>query len=93
MKAMTITPTSKSEIMNAVSSILQSTGETYYNWFVGDIRKGDKYARVTYWYQRDKIKIQVTYWQDGKSCAIETASCCSSYKGLVSKVAKFLNLK
>lgn len=93
MKAMAITPTSKKELKDAVTSTLTSTGEVFYNWFQGEIRKGDRYAKVSYWYQRDKIRIQVTYWQDGKSCAIETASMCSSYKGLVSKVANFLSLK
>lgn len=93
MKATTITPTSKKELTVAVTGTLASNGETYYNWFNGDIRKGDRYARVHYWYERNKCVIQVTYWQDGKDCAVETASRCSSYRGLVSKVSKFLNLK
>ena len=93
MKATAITPKSKKEIKDAVTSIRTSTGEVFYNWFEGEIRNGDRYAKVSYWYQRNKIKIQITYWQDGKSCAIETASMCSSYRVLVSKVANFLNLK
>ena len=93
MKATTITPTSKKELNDAVSYTKPATGETYYNWFDGYIRKGDRYARVSYWYQRNRCIIQVTYWQDGKGCAVETESRCSTYRGLVSKVAKFLNLK
>lgn len=93
MEAMTITPTSKKELKEAVSSTIQVTGETFYNWFEGKIRKGDKYAKVSYWYERNRCIIQVTYWQDGKDCAVETASRCSSYRGLVSKVAKFLCMK
>lgn len=93
MKAMTITPTSKKEIIEAVSTTEQITGQTFYNWFEGEIRNGNRYAKVSYWYDRNKCIIQVTYWQDGKDSAIETASRCSSYRGLVSKVSKFLNLK
>lgn len=93
MKAMVITPTSKKELNDAVSQTTQVTGETFYNLFEGEIRNGDRYAKVSYWYERNKYVIQVTYWQDGKDCAVETASRCSSYRGLVSKVSKFLNLK
>lgn len=93
MKAMEITPTSKKELKDAVTTPLRGTNEVIYNWFEGKIHKGDRYAKVSYRYRRDKLKIEITYWQDGRNCAIETSSMCSSYKGLVNKVANFLNLK
>lgn len=93
METKTITPTSKKELKDAVTCILASSGETFYNWFKGDIRKGDRYARVTYWYEGHNLKILITYWRDGFECAVEYASTCTSHRSLVSKVAKFLNLK
>lgn len=41
----------------------------------------------------EKEKKVLKYWEDGKSVAVETASTCSTAKGIVSKVSKFLNVK
>ena len=91
MEEKKITLTSKAELINAVSSIYFD--ERIYNRFYGEIRKGERYVKVDYLNMRDKVRIEVTYWRDGTSHGIQTASHCSSYKGLVSKVANFLNLK
>lgn len=81
---------SKKEIANAVTDSLFK-GE--FNYFEGDIRNGNRYARVSYCHlNNNKLYIQVTYWEDGKDIAVEYASHCSSARGLTNKVAKFLNL-
>ena len=38
METKTITPTSKKELKDAVTCILASSGETFYNWFKGDLK-------------------------------------------------------
>lgn len=85
-----LTPTSKKEIKDAITSRLDGYS---YNYFNGDIRKGDKYASLHYYFIGNKITIQITYWQDGIDHAIETASNCSTPTGVANKVAKFLDLK
>lgn len=64
-----------------------------FNYFKGDIRNGNRYARVSYYYNKNKLKIKVTYWEDGNDIAVDFASFCSTATGLVNKVAKFLNVK
>lgn len=85
-----LTPTSKKEIKDALTSKFDGCS---YNYFNGDIRKGNKYARLYYYFTGNKITIQITYWQDGIDYAIETASNCSTPTGVANKVAKFLDLK
>lgn len=86
----TINVSSKAEIKAAVTS---QFCKGCYNYFEGDIRNGNRYARVSYYHTNNKLQIQVTYWEDGKDKAVEFASRCSSPSGLTNKVAKFLNLK
>lgn len=85
-----ITPTSKKELKAALTSKLDGYS---YNYFKGDIRKGDRYARVHYYFTGYKITIQITYWQDGIDKAVDYASNCSTPTGVANKVAKFLNIK
>lgn len=85
-----LTPTSKKEIKDALTSKLNGRS---YNYFNGDVRKGNKYARLYFYFTGNKITIQITYWQDGIDHAIETASNCSTPTGVANKVAKFLDLK
>ena len=80
----TINVSSKAEIKAAVTS---QFCKGCFNYFVGDIRNGNRYAKVSYYHTNNKLQIQVTYWQDGET------SLCSSASGLTNKVAKFLNLK
>lgn len=85
-----LTPTSKKEIKDALTSKLDGRS---YNYLQGEIRKGNKYANVCYYFTGRKITIQVTYWQDDLNYAIEAASYCSTPTGVANKVAKFLDLK
>ena len=85
-----ITPTSKKELKAALTSELNGRS---YNYFKGEIRKEDKYVKIHYYFVRNKITIQILYWQDGIDHAIEAASNCSTLTGVVNKVAKFLDLK
>lgn len=85
-----ITPTSKSELKEALTSKIDGYS---YNYFKGDIRKDNRYARVNYYFTGHKITIQITYWQDGESHAVDYASSCNTPTGVANKVAKFLNLK
>lgn len=86
----TINVSSKAEIKAAVTS---QFCKGCYNYFEGDIRNGNRYARVSYYHTNNKLQIQVTYWEDGKDKAVEFASRCSSPSGLTNKVSKFLNVK
>ena len=86
----TINVSSKAEIKAAVTS---QFCKGCYNYFEGDIRNGNRYARVSYYHTNNKLHIQVTYWEDGKDKAVEFASHCSSPSGLTQKVSKFLNVK
>lgn len=86
----TINVSSKAEIKAAVTS---QFCKGCYNYFEGDIRNGNRYARVSYYHTNNKLQIQVTYWEDGKDIAVEFASRCSSPSGLTNKVSKFLNVK
>lgn len=85
-----ITPTSKKELKAALTSKLDGYS---YNYFKGDIRKGNRYARVHYYFTGHKIIIQITYWQDGIDHAVDYASNCSTPTGVANKIAKFLDLK
>lgn len=85
-----ITPTSRTELKAALTSKIDGHS---YNYFKGDIRKDDRYARVNYYFNGNKISIQITYWRDGENMAIDTASRCSTPTGVANKVAKFLNIK
>jgi len=78
----------KAEVKAAVTSDYGG-----YNYFEGDIRNNNRYARVTYSFSGNRISIMVSYWEDNKSTAIERFSFCSSVRGLVSKVSRFLNVK
>lgn len=91
MKRQIINISSKKEIKEAVTSKYLKGS---YNYFEGDIRKGNRYVRVSYWHScNNKLHIQLTYWEDGKDTAVEFASNCSSVIGLTNKVGKFLNVK
>lgn len=90
MRTSTITPATKSELKEAITSKLDGYS---YNYFTGDIRKGNRYACLRYYFTGNKITIQITFWQDGESHAADYASSCSSVSGVANKVAKFLDLK
>ena len=85
----TVNVSNKAEVVAAVTSDFDGA----YNYIEGDIRKGNLRACVNYRFYGNKLRIQITYWEDGKSVAVETASTCSTAKGIVSKVSKFLNIK
>lgn len=85
----TINVSNKAEVVAAVTSDFDGG----YNYFEGDIRNGNRTANVVNCFHGNKLRIQITYWEDGKSVAVETASTCSTAKGIVSKVSKFLNVK
>lgn len=83
-----LTPANKEELKQGLTSKLGG-----YNFFRGEIRKGKYFVRVGYYYEGSNLKIQLTYWEDGRDCAIEYASVCLTVTGVVRKVSKFLNLK
>ena len=85
----TVNVSNKAEVVAAVTSDFDGA----YNYFEGDIRKSNLRAHVTNYFHGNKLRIQITYWEDGKSVAVDTASTCSTAKGIVSKVSKFLNIK
>lgn len=86
-----INVTSKKEIISAVTA--EVNGHSFYNWFRGDIRKGNRYARIGYYYTGNNIHIEIIYLEDGNDIAVEFASHCTTAKGVVNKVSKFLNVK
>lgn len=75
---------SKQEVKEAIS-IMGS-----YNGFQGEIRYKNRYVMVKR-YPLGKIKMQISYFEDGKEGAVERISNCSSVSGAVSKIAKFLD--
>lgn len=85
----TVNVSSKAEIKAAVIST-QFGG---YNYFEGDIRKNNRYARIIFFHIGKKLNIQITYWEDGKDVAVDFASHCSTGNVVVNKVSKFLNVK
>ena len=87
-----INVTSKKEIISATTDV-DVNGHSYYKWFKGDIRKGNRYVKIGYYYIGNNIHIEITYWEDGKDVAVEFASHCTTAKGVVNKVSKFLNVK
>lgn len=89
MTTIILTPTSKKELKAAITNKLNGYS---YNYFRGEVRRGDKYVRLNY-FIRSKITIRITYYQDGIDHAIEKASNCSTPTGVANKVAKFLDLK
>mgnify|MGYP000159877198 CR=1 FL=1 len=90
MRTNILTPATKAELKSAITSTIDGYS---YNLFTGDIRNGNRYARVHYYYTMSKITIQITYWQDGIDCAVDYASHCGTPAGVANKVAKFLGLK
>lgn len=90
MQTNTLTPATKAELKSSITSKFDGYS---YNYFKGDIRKGNRYARVHYYFTGNKINIQITYWEDGADTAVDFASNCSTPTGVANKVAKFLNLK
>lgn len=86
----TINVSSKADIKAAVTS---QFCKGCFNYFVGDIRSGNRYARVSYYHTNNKLRIQVTYWEDEIDTVVENASLCLTASGLTNKVAKYLNLK
>lgn len=85
-----LTPTSKAELKTALTSKLDGYS---YNYFKGEVRKGNRYARLNYYFNGNKIAIEITYWEDGKDNAIDYASKCTTPTGVANKVAKFLDIK
>ncbi|MCS3208921.1 hypothetical protein NXX20_11830 [Bacteroides stercoris] len=64
MRTSVITPKSKKELKSAITSTLDGYS---YNLFEGEIRKGDKYAAISYRFFGNNISVEVLYWQDGKN--------------------------
>lgn len=75
---------SKQEVKEAISTMGS------YNGFQGEIRYKNSYVMVKR-YPLGKIKMQISYFEDGKEGAVERISNCSSVSGAVSKIAKFLD--
>ena len=75
---------SKQEVKEAISTMGS------YNGFQGEIRYKNRYVMVKR-YPLGKIKMQISYFEDGKEGAVERISNCSSVSGAVSKIAKFLD--
>lgn len=88
MRTEVLNPENKKELKSALTSCFGG-----YNYFKGTIRKENKYVVVNYWFNGNSLVVELTYWEDGKDCAVDYASHCSSVTGVVSKVSKFLNLK
>lgn len=86
----TLTPASRLELKETLTS---KTDGYSYNYFEGCIRRGDRYARLHYYFTGNKITINITYWQDGKDVAVARASNCSTPTGVANKIAMFLGLK
>lgn len=61
-----------------------------YNGFQGEIRYKNRYVMVKR-YPLGKIKMQISYFEDGNEGAVERISHCSSVSGAVSKIVKFLD--
>lgn len=89
MTTSVITPASKNEIKSAITSKL----DVAYNLFKGEIRRADKYAAIRYYFNGNKISIEVTYWKDGKMTPVDYMSHCTTPACVANKVAKFLGLK
>ena len=75
---------SKQEVKEAISTMGS------YNGFQGEIRYKNRYVMVKR-YPLGKIKMQISYFEDGKDGDVERISNCSSVSGAVSKIAKFLD--
>lgn len=56
-------------------------------------KKNDLYADVWLDWNHNKPEYTITYWQKGKKQAVEFMSHCKTERGVISKVAKFLNVK
>ena len=89
MTTSVITPASKNEIKSAITSKLDGA----YNLFKGEIRIADKYAAIRYYFNGNKISIEVIYWKDWKMTPVDYMSHCTTPSGVANKVAKFLGLK
>lgn len=90
MRTSVITPKSKKELKSAITSTLDGYS---YNLFEGEIRKGDKYAAISYRFFGNNISVEILYWQDGKTSPVDYPSHCTTPTGVTNKVAKFLGLK
>lgn len=75
---------SKQEVKEAISTMGS------YNGFQGEIRYKNRYVMVKR-YPLGKIKMQISYFEDGYDGAVERISNCSSVSGAVSKIARFLD--
>lgn len=53
------------------------------------IHFGKYYAEVRQGWHKNRHEIEIIYKEDGKDCAIEYASHCSTAKGAQAKVKKF----
>ena len=55
--------------------------------------KEDLYVCVTLSWNHNEPVYTITYWQKGKKQAVKFISHCKTGRGVISKVAKFLNVK
>lgn len=55
--------------------------------------KEDLYACVSLSWNYNKPVYTITYWQKGKIQTVAFISLCKTGRGVISKVAKFLNVK
>ncbi|MFR4535059.1 MAG: hypothetical protein ACLT5T_08740 [Segatella copri] len=85
----TINVSNKAEVKAVVTNAL--TGN--FNYFQGDIRKGNRTAHVNYLFFGSSIYILVTYSENGESVAEDTVSYCYTAKSVTTKVSEFLNVK
>ena len=85
----TINVSKKAEVKAAVTNAL--TGN--FNYFKGDIRKGNRTAHVNYLFFGNSVYILVTYSENGESVAEDEVSYCYTAKNVITKVSNFLNVK
>lgn len=80
--------------MQAIEVKTKSDITTPFSSFTGyRFVKGDLYADVWLSWHHNVPEFEITYWRIGNSCAVEFASHCKSERSVISKVAKFLNVK
>ena len=85
----TINVSKKAEVKAVVTNAL--TGN--FNYFKGDIRKGNRTAHVNYLFFGNSVYILVTYSGNGESIAEVKVSYCYTAKSVATKVSNFLNVK
>ena len=54
-----------------------------------EIHLGVYYARISQGWRKNRREIEITYWRDGRDCAIDFASHCSTAKGAQAKIKAF----